>query len=432
MTSSNTATADAHPNTNSNSNSNSNTSANVSEDEMMAASMDTSASTWPWPASLDWNDMQVDGREQDSRSILSTSNLHTSTDPQTDAGLGFLDAFPSFLGWASTGNGDGGGGLSSPIHPHEHGHGLGSEVFKSDSGSSMVIDKNSPDAGIAQLSQLSTRLYLLYRSSCTLAETAGSSSQSKGRNQPRQSPLIDDAAFKPVAAWLVRVSSNMSLLFRTDPQNGLETTTGDTLHDAFCASHHLLGILRCLQVGVSTGTSTSLTSPIPASTSTSTEGPHLDYWASITPQSASNENFLGYEQRRQSSSYAGPSSQYSDTVIHHLVIACHTLLLKIYVAVLVALQHDADLRSSSLLTGNADAGSDIRLVLVVQLCFYLIQRQYQAVDLYSSPRSGQQHDLPGSHQPSPATSTAENRKKRNDLDIEVQQRVLRLRRTLYI
>lgn len=426
LTSGNSAAADVHVNTTTN------TSANVSEDEMMAASMDTSTSNWLWPGSLDLNDMQVDGREQDSRSILSTSNLHTSTDPQTDVGLEFLDAFPIFLGWASNGSGDGGGGLPSPTHPHEQGHGLGGEVFENDTGSSMVIDKNGPDAGIAQLSQLSTRLYLLYRSSCILAETAGSSSQSKDRNQARQSPLIDDAAFKPVAAWLVRVSSNMNLLFRSDPQNGLETTTGDTLHDAFSASHHLLGILRCLQVGVSTGNSTSLTSAIPTSTSTSTGGPHLDYWASITPQSASVETFLGHEQRRRSSSYAGASSQYSDTVVHHLVIACHTLLLKIYVAVLVALQHDADLRSFSLLTGNADAGSDIRLVLVVQLCFYLIQRQYQAVDLYSSPRSGQHHDLPGSPQPSSATSTAEIRKKRNDLDIEVQQRVLRLRRTLYI
>lgn len=178
----------------------------------------------------------------------------------------------------------------------------------------------------------------------------------------------------------------MNLLFRPNRRNpALETTTtGDTLHEAFSASHHLLEILRCLQVNVVNGTS-PLTSTVSTSTSTSTGGAHLDFWASITPQSAqststSNENTSYFEQGKGPSSYARPLSQYSNTVVRHLVIACHTLLLNIYVAVLVALQYDADLWSSCLPAGNADADAyvdaaalaDIRLVLTVQLCSYLI------------------------------------------------------------
>jgi hypothetical protein len=423
------------------------TNVNMNEDAVAAEPMDTSmsTSTWPWLASLNWKDMQVDGSEHDSSQWTS----HTIGNPQTNTSATFLNTFPTLLDWASTGNGDGDGsapgGPPSPTRLHGHGHGLGSDLFESSS-SSIIIDQNGPDIGIARLSQLSTRLYPLHRSSCTLAETAGSSGQWRDRDQARQSPLIDDAAFKSVSAWIFRVSADVNLLFRTDLQNpALETTTaGDTLHDAFSASHHLLEILRCLQGDVVTGTlpSTS-TSTVSTSTSSSTGGAHLDFWASITPpfaQSASNsnENTSCFEQGKVSSSYARPS-QYSNTVVRHLVIACHTLLFNIYVEVLIALQHDADLRSSCLPSDScvdAAALADIRLVLVVQLCSYLIECQRQAVDLYLSLQfplpSLHQHDLSGFHQPSPPASTAGNREVMGHLDMQVQQRLARLRQTLRI
>jgi Fungal Zn(2)-Cys(6) binuclear cluster domain len=427
-----TATADTEAN------GNGNADANMNEDTTLAEPIDTSTSTckstststWPWLASLNWNDLQVDGSEQESSQW--TSNADSKGNPQADTSATFLDTFPSLLDWAATGNGDGDGtareGAPSPTRPHEHGHGHGCNFFESgSSGSSMIIDKNGPDVGIARLSQLSTLLYPLHCSSCTLAETAGSSRQSREGSQARQSPLIGEATFKSVSAWIFHVPADVNLLFRGDGQkSALETTTtGDTLHDAFSASRQLLEILRCLQGDVVTD-SLPLSSALSTSTSscTSTGGAHLDFWASITSPfaqstSASNENTSYFEQGKVSSSYAR-SSQYSNSVVRHLVMACHTLLFNIYVAQLIALQHDADLRSSCLPTDDSADGAelaDIRLVLVVQLCSYLIERQRQAVDLYLS---------------GPPASTTGNREVMSHLDTEVQQRLKRLRQTLRI
>ncbi|KAL8721589.1 MAG: hypothetical protein Q9225_001753 [Loekoesia sp. 1 TL-2023] len=436
-----TATADADADADAN------TNASLNEDAISAASMDTFTSmpTWPWLEPMNWNDMQIDGSEQSSNQ--QTSNSHPIFDPQTNANPAFLDAFPSLLAQPSAGTSDADGSARErrplPTGLQGHERGLESDIFERSS-SSTINNKNDPDVGIARLSQLSTRLYPLYRSSCILAETAESLNQSRDRNQARRSPLIEDAAFKSVAAWLVHVSANVNLLFGTGTRNpALETAaTGDTLHDAFSASHHLLEILRGLRVNVGSGTLSS-TPTDSTSTSTPTGGAHLDTWASITLQSAqstsiSDENTLFSEKHKGSSSSTRPPGQYSDTVVCHLVIACHTLLLSVYVAVLIALQYDADQWSSCRPAGNVDAAAlaDIRLVLPVQLCSYLIERQYQAVDLYLSPQSpppsSQQHDLSSSHQPSPPGSTPANREAMNNLKMEVQQRLARLRQTLRI
>ncbi|KAL8790219.1 MAG: hypothetical protein Q9213_000750 [Squamulea squamosa] len=440
-------TANADVNVQANPNAKGNVDTNVSEDVMLGGPMDTSASastsTWPWLEPFNWNDMEIDGSEQDSSHWTTTS--HTTVDPNSDAGAAFLDAFPSLLGWGSAGNNDGDGSTRprppSPTRIHGQGHGLGSDLF--DSTSTIVTDKNGPDVGIARLSQLSTRLYPLHQSSCNLADAAGSSSHSK---DCRQNQLIDDAAFKSVAGWLVQVSSNLDLLSRSDRRDSVaeSTTAGDTLHDAFSASHHLLETLRCLQADVVPVTSSS-SSTDPKSASTSSGGPRLDVWGKFTPplsRSTSNDEDSTYvEKHKGSSSYARPSSQYSNTVVHHLVIACHTLLLNIYVAVLIALQHDADRWTSG---GNADAAAytnpaalaDIRLVLAVQLCSYLIERQHQAVDLYltplSLPVSLQPQDSSGSQQPGSPGSTTAHKEVMVDLRMEVQQRLARLRQTLRI
>ncbi|KAL8862227.1 MAG: hypothetical protein Q9178_001234 [Gyalolechia marmorata] len=447
-----TATADI--NLNANPNAKGNLNPNVNEDAMLGAPMDTTASastsTWPWLEPFNWNDMEVDGSEQDSNHWTSTS--HTTIDPHTDPGAAFLDAFPSLLGWASAGGNSDGEGITqarplSPPRLHEHGHGLGSDLFESTSNT--VTDKNGPDVGIARLSQLSTRLYPLHQSSCNLADAAGSSTQSGDRNRAGQNQLIDDAAFKSVTGWLVHVSANMDLLPRNERRgSALETTTaGETLHEAFSASHHLLETLRCLQADVVPG-GLSLTSADLKSVSTSTGGARLDSWGNFTPpvsgSTSADEDSSYFEKRKGSSSYARPSSQYSNTIIRHLVIACHTLLLNIYVAVLIALQHDADRWNSGGLAGNTDtdayldpvALADIRLVLAVQLCSYLIERQHQAVDSYLSPLSGptslQQQDGFGSQQASSPGSTTPPREVMTDLRMEVQQRLARLRQSLRI
>ncbi|KAL8923182.1 MAG: hypothetical protein Q9208_004745 [Pyrenodesmia sp. 3 TL-2023] len=411
------------------------TNPHVNEDFSLSGPMDTA---WPWLKPLDWNDIQLDGTEQDSSQCI--SNSHPTADPQLDVSTALLDAFPGLQSWPSAGNGDIDGSVQ------EHGHGLGSEQFDSSSsnGSSTNMDKNGPEVGIARLSQLSTRLYPLHRASCTLAETAASSGQPRDGNQIPQSPRLDDAAFKSVAAF-VHVSADMNLLFRTDRRTPVETTTtGDTLHDAFSASQNLLQILRCLQVDVATDTSSSSTS-----LSNSAGGAHLDPRAGITSQASQTASTLEgngsyFEQRKRSSAYARPSNQYSNTVILHLISACHTLLLNIYVAVFIALQHDADRWSFSRTAGTVDpeadvdlgALADMGLVMAVQLSSYLIERQHQAVDLYLSPQTPpqllQQHALASSYPASPPSSTTANQGLMSDLRMEVQQRLAKLRQTLRI
>ncbi|KAL9007839.1 MAG: hypothetical protein Q9173_006975 [Seirophora scorigena] len=415
------------------------TNVNVNEDPMI---MDTfsSSSTWPWLNTLSWNDMQMDGSEQDSTHWASTP--HPIVDPPTDPSASFADPFPDLLSWVSTTTSDTDGRVPSrpspPIRPQEHGPGLGNDLFdnSSNSGSSTsssIVDRNGPDTGIARLSQLSTRLYPLHRSSLTLAENGGSSNQPSDRKQALQRSLINDAAFKSVAGWLVHVSANTSLAVRADRRNQtLETTTtGDTLHETFSASHQLLEILRCLQADVTSSSTPALSSS--TSTSSNAGGPQLDFWTgNVTPQLSAHNEEPEQQQRKEpsppsSSPYARSSS---NNIIRHLVHACHTLLLDIYVALLTALQEDAERWSSSCqgLVDDTTALADIPLVLTVQLCSYLIERQHQAVDLFLS---SQQHEGPGSRQPSPPASST-NRDVMSDLILEVQQRLGQLRRTLRI
>lgn len=433
--------ANTHANANPNANTNANTGVDVNDDTITFGPLH--ASTWPWQAPLNWSDMLIDGSDQDS-------NLHSIVNPQTDPGAVFSGGFPDFVGSASSRNSDGGssarGRPTPPTRPlNEPDHYSGSDLFDV-SNSSINIDRNGSEFGIAQLSQLSTRLYPLYRSSCSLAEAAESSCQLRDRNYAHQSPLIDDAAFKSVTAWLVHVSANMNFLFPDSLQNpSLETTTGDTLHNAFSASHHLLEILRGLQVDVERCTLYNTSRASKSSSAPTEGGDNGDFWASTTPQSlasASGEKPSYFELNNGSSNYVRPPSQCYNTVVRHLVIACHTLLLNIHVAVLIVLQHDADLSYPPNINFEADAYmdatalADIRLVLVLRLCSYLIKRQEQAVSLYLSPQPpptlSQENDPPISHQPSLDASAAANREAMSDLEIEVQQRLERLRQTLRI
>ncbi len=411
----------------------------------------TSSSSWSWPASINWNEMQIDRSEQDQSQPA--SNLHMTFGAQIEGGAAFLDAPPTnILNWTSTQNGDiEGYAQNAPLSPtslHEHGHGLGNDALDNSSRSSSIsMDKTRPDVGIAQLSQLSTHLNVLHRSSCTLAEAARSPCPSRSNIHAHQSPLISDAAFKSVAAWLLHISADTDLVVcpdfphpTTDPKN-----TSDTLHDVFSASHQLLEILRCLHADTVPRTPHSASTVLSSAART-----HLDFWSSINPEATqprpahNNITASSYEWTKGLSGGTHRSSQYSSTVVRHLVIACYTLLLNIYVEVLIALQRGADLRSYCLSDIDSDTAADaapladIRLVLVAQLCAYLLERQQQAVDAYLSPQSSsvssssQNHTPSGSHQPSPPASTYAGREAMSSLEMEVQQRLVQLRRTLRI
>lgn len=449
-------------NANPNDNANAITDANAStaENTLMAESRNVSASTstCPWLSSLNCNDLQIS--EHDWRRWASHSHIIDHT--QIDAGTTSLNPSQNEGGSALTANVDGNASVSGDLlsSPPLYNYviGTGSDLFESSSRSdssntiatitstaATTVDENDPDAGIARLSQLSTRLYPLHRSSCALAETVGRLGQSKDRNSARHGPLIDDTTFKSVAAWLVHGSSKTNMVFRTDRRDlGLETATmGDILLDAFSASYHLLDILCGLQFDFMPTISFQTPSLSRPNSSFAAEA-HLDFGARNTPQSMSRpeENSANLERSQESSSYARSIGQYSTIVVRHLVIACHTLLLNIYVAVLTALQHEANkspcpyVRNSDEARTPAAALDDIRLVTVVQLCSFLIKRQYQAVDLYISAQSPQPapqpNQLSGAYPSSLPLSTNADRQVMSDLETEVQRRLAQLRETLFI
>ena len=414
-------------------------------------SMDMSTGTWPWLETLSRDDMQLEG---------DWSNHDSS---YVDAVLASLDAF----------KGDGSARESpdppsptqppcppSPCHPYAYAYGQpGGGIFEKPDGRSrsnmdrsnrgggggtlnMSLDKNMnfPSLVIAQLSQLSMRLSLLRYSSYTLAKAAESSSYRLPNG--RQIPLIDTVTFESVAAWLAHghgsanVNAHPPVHAHTESQGPYPSPTSETkprgghgiLHDVFSASHHLLEILRQLQVN-------NIIEPFSSSTTTSASTPS-------TAASGQSSALFGLTKGPGSSTPSSGSQQHCNNtmqIIRYLVIACEALLLEIYVAVLNALQHDAYPSASM----NTTALGDVRLVLVVELCSYLIERQHQAVDSCLAPQSplspvsvsgpfSQKLDLSGSHQqvpPGPVLDTAD-REVLNDLKNQVQQRLVHLRQTL--
>ena len=242
---------------------------------------------------------------------------------------------------------------------------------------------NWPNSVIAQLSQLSTCLSAIRHSSSLLAKAALSFSccvpSGKG------APLIDAAAFKSVGAWLAHghgsnsLSAQTSTLDCTENEGNYLISTEKTesraghgiFHDVFSVSHRMLDILRKLQAK-------NAIEPFSSSTANSVLRP-------LTSSSDQNGLFTGLTEGSWSSTRldsSQPNSIHTMQIIRHLVKACEALLLEIYMAILTAVQHDVSHHAS----GSTTSLGDVRLVMTVQLCSYLIERQNQAVDLYLAPQ----------------------------------------------
>ncbi|KAL6818062.1 hypothetical protein GGI42DRAFT_309266 [Trichoderma sp. SZMC 28013] len=454
-------------------------------DAATTISTDTSdTSIWSWLAEpFNWGDMQIDmdnEQHHDSSRPTPTVDLHqTMMDGihQLSDAVGmaaFPDAaFPYFPDWDSKHVET---KTASPTHlqkvPEQQLHQQPQPQQQPQPARPQM--HLGPDDGIAQLSQLSMRLYPLHRTCCTLAETVESLIQSRdfGQNQILSSLLVDDATFKLVAQWLVQVSADSSSLLLRPEASKNQTPTpcagavtlGNTLLDAFSASCHLLQIMQCLPVDPSFWPNGAAPLPTPTSMPGS-----LDSNTGYLDQAACNSNNgLALSSSISSSSSSSPSNfsrtpnqgQYSNTAMRHLVIACHTLLLNIFVVVFTALQLDGDLRNSSRTsvtpnsTGGvdpeprADAGlADIRLVMIVQLCSYLTERQCRAVHSYLSPLSPSPSQQPSQassqqlfdapqHQaaslPASLPTTHATSAEVIELEMEVRYRIVRLRQTLLI
>ncbi|KOS18155.1 hypothetical protein ESCO_003311 [Escovopsis weberi] len=261
------------------------------------------------------------------------------------------------------------------------------------------------------------RLGHLRRASHALSKTLDSLSSAAGARSVR---FFNDAVFTSVAAWLAQdvcVSASLpmdpSLQQVLHPGNlalnpglppstherltywkplpttstsgsgsGSASSEGDPsqrnlLHEVLSASHHLLEVTNHLQV-------------------------------------------LGPADPALEAGLLPPSQRSSCNIIRHLVIACHTMLLTAHEAVLAALQHDADAPGAR--AGSAALGQ-IRLVSVVQLCSYVIERQNHAVRAYLGV--GQIHT-------SPSHLLLEEEDAVRDLGNQVRQRLVRLQQTLRI
>lgn len=280
-----------------------------------------------------------------------------------------------------------------------------------------IQNSGAPFSKVDQLSQLSTRLWKIYNSSCALARTA-ELSYAAPRNP--QGPLFDDACYGVVAAWFVHLFARMQLQVPLVSDGSPSGTglNGEILQSIFSASHYLLDILRLLQRELDAPTT-----------------PEAGLWTGLSPglvhsAQVSNEHISGYfNQTGNIPSHSNDPSNCPSSMIRHLVIACHTQILNIHVTVLVALQHDAVLKNPHFST-EGHVEDDTRLALVVQLCAYLLERQRQAVHLFLVQVPPSPTQVYGTH--GGTTSSMSNQAMMGHLEVDVQHRLARIQQMLRI
>jgi hypothetical protein len=250
-----------------------------------------------------------------------------------------------------------------------------------------------------------------------MANSAGALDQANAITLQR-GPFADDSAFQTLTGWLVYASSNtVDLPVRMDNQENSTHSAGqdgcDLLHDVFSASRDLLNALHSLNA------ESSKISPYLGPLS----GPLSPAAAGLTtPQSVS------------SSSEELPScAHWSNSIVRHMVMACHLLLLNTYLAVTMALQHAVDKQRQSQDSQNASTLplGDVRTAMMVQLCGYLTQRQVRVVQAYLAPSSstGSSNEST-SHDVSVLSSS--DQEATEQLEKDVEQRLARLRQSLHI
>jgi hypothetical protein len=226
----------------------------------------------------------------------------------------------------------------------------------------MDAGSKNPSVVISQLSQLSGQLSTLRASSHSLAHGADST-VGQGPHDGH-ALLLDSAAFESVVAWLTHVES---------------PNLGRLIH-----------------------------SPIDVSTPWPDAGTQFYILRDVFAASQRLMEILRHVQ--------------ADDIMRHLIMACEALLLEIYVAILAALEHEAcpvDLVNSTAL-GN------VRLVLIVQLCAYVIERQHQVVGQCLA----QNQNVSNMSSSGYFAQHVTDRESLKSLKMQVQQRLTRLRKML--
>lgn len=287
---------------------------------------------------------------------------------------------------------------------------LHQSAIRADSHQNTPPKRIESESGIATLSRLSQRLYSLYSAVLALANSPDAIDQADTAAL-RKGPFADDSAFQKLTGWLVRASSNpknpnVNTVARdddilTNPHDGCAL-----LEDVFSTSQKLVDTLHSL------GEEASRHGPVSHSGSPSTS---IDQQATgTTPEDKSHP--LG-----------GPSvstTQWSDSITRHMVMANHMLLLNTYLAAVMALQHAVNKQKSAKETPNAQDFAlplgEMRTAMVVQMCGYLIERQVNAVNSYLAPANATPlSDL------SPSDQTT-----MKELEKDVQRRLAQLKESL--
>ncbi|KAG9517853.1 hypothetical protein KCV07_g5861, partial [Aureobasidium melanogenum] len=281
---------------------------------------------------------------------------------------------------------------------------------RADSHQDIPPEKVETESAIAILSRLSQRLYSLYSAVLQLAQSPDAIDQADTAAL-RQGPFADDSAFQKLTGWLVRASSNLGNSnvnivaqddhILTDPHDGCAL-----LEDVFSASQKLIDTLHSLCEEASKLGSISQYGPLPGVLDQQTTGSNAG--DNVQPP-------------------AGPfvsTDHWSDSIIRHMVMANHMLLLNTYLAAVMALQHAVNKQKSAKETPNAQDFAlplgEMRTAMVVQMCGYLIQRQINAVDGYLAPASATPlSDLNSSDQTT-----------MKELELDVQRRLAQLKESL--
>ena len=354
-------------------------------------------------------------------SLDATSNWDAAMEARFNASLEFPDSLTSISSGGSVGNKRG----DVQVYPCENGVDLEADLAGNSGGIVFTANNNGFERGIAHLTRLCMRLSQIPLSWCFLAETLDTTGPSQNDDPVYEDQPVMETVFNSMHSWLVPEGVNINPSLDNEPPRGTRTT-GDLLHHAFSASHQILDLLRYLRVSGRA----SIPSRLMA----------CPFLSASSPSSSSHT-----EASTRSPSDASCSRQHFSMVIHHLILACMTLLLNIYVAILVALQRSADALSSSLLVRNFAEPSDqidaasqgqIKLVSVVQLCSYFIKRQNQTLDMISSSQgflhapSSQECNLP--EEVSPDASFKHAIQEMSGLKMEVDDRLKRLQKHLNI
>jgi hypothetical protein len=250
------------------------------------------------------------------------------------------------------------------LHPHQHPdlsvsleslddfHGHDRPPVSSSSSSPPRIDET--ELRVRQLSDLTSRLYVIYRASC-------------GLNVPRNEhsgPPITPTVFEAVTA-----------LFQEKPS----LVMSSALDESFTACRTLLDILIQLLGNVSLGGAGNRTEPT-----------HHQPLSIIQLPVDPGANHHGTE--------TGTGGDSQEPVLYHMTTTCYNLLLLIHINLISALQRDAILHTSRVATSglsispsssisvsmySAPSMVELQLILLVQVMTYFLDRLQQTMSAYS-------------------------------------------------